>query len=108
MSEIKNPPHEEWLKTTCPQVYKAIQPPKGISEDSEDLKSCAVRLEQENTELKAVNASLNEKIDNWMDRDLSELKKLEKENAAWQVIEDNIGRHIQQYIALVKKAVRNE
>ena len=31
--------------------------------------------------LEAVNVSLNEKIDNWMDRDLSELKKLEAENA---------------------------
>ena len=50
-----SPIHEEWLKDNCPQVHKALQLGKY---DTEDLKTCAQRLEQENNQLKKENECL--------------------------------------------------
>jgi hypothetical protein len=47
--ESINPIHLQWLAENCPQTLKAITPSAG---DSEDLKSCCQRLEQENYDLK--------------------------------------------------------
>jgi hypothetical protein len=52
MSESKensyNKRHMNWLKEVCPQTYSSLQITDG---DSEDLKSCCQRLEQESYDL---------------------------------------------------------
>lgn len=37
--------HKEWMQETCPQTYNALY--AETDGDSEDLKSCCLRLEQE-------------------------------------------------------------
>ena len=59
--------HMKWLKETCPQTYNSLQIAEG---DSEDIKSCCQRLEQELYSIKRQLAEAKEENDTLINKNI--------------------------------------